>query len=115
MAIRNTFLEVFPDPAKLKKKKENSEYVSIINWFAQSNILDIMDNENNKEYTDSLSAVEGLEDLIHKYQPNADGVSKFVLMEFALHGLAEHSLLSKNKLTSGISFKDLFNSLLSNS
>jgi magnesium chelatase subunit I len=115
MAIRNTFLEFFPDPAKLKKKKENSEYVSIINWFAQSNILDIMDNENNKEYTDSLSAVEGLEDLIHKYQPNADGVSKFVLMEFALHGLAEHSLLSKNKLSSGISFKDLFNSLLSNS
>jgi len=33
-------------------------------------------------------------------------------MEFALHGLAEHSLLSKNKLVSGIGFKDLFGSLL---
>jgi magnesium chelatase subunit I len=33
-------------------------------------------------------------------------------MEFALHGLAEHSLLSKNKLVDGTTFKDLFGSLL---
>ena len=33
-------------------------------------------------------------------------------MEFVLHGLAEHSLLSKNKLAQGVSFKDLFNSLM---
>jgi magnesium chelatase subunit I len=33
-------------------------------------------------------------------------------MEFALHGLAEHSLLSKNKLSQGVSFNDLFSSLL---
>jgi len=33
-------------------------------------------------------------------------------MEFALHGLAEHSLLSKNKLVAGTSFKDYFGSLM---
>jgi magnesium chelatase subunit I len=32
-------------------------------------------------------------------------------MEFALHGLAEFSLLSKNLLSSGSSFKDLVSNL----
>ena len=32
-------------------------------------------------------------------------------MEFALHGLAEYSLLSKNYLTSGLEFKDLLSSM----
>ena len=33
-------------------------------------------------------------------------------MEFALHGLAEHSMLSKNNLESGLQFKDLLSSML---
>ena len=112
LAIRNIFLQLFPDPSKLKRKKEHSDYSTIINWFSQSNILDLMDNENDKVYSSALSIVDGLEDLVEKYHPNAKGNDKFVLMEFALHGLAEHSLLSKNKLTNGVGFKDLFNSLL---
>ena len=56
--------------------------------------------------------VEGLEELIIKYHPKLSGADKFVLMEFALHGLAEHSLLSKNALIGGTTFKDLFGSLL---
>jgi magnesium chelatase subunit I len=112
MAIRNLFIQFFPDPAKLKRKKENSEYATIINWFSQSNILDLLDHENDKVYTSALSVVDGLEELVSKYQPHLKGNDKFVMMEFALHGMAEHSLLSKNKLISGISFKDLFGSLL---
>jgi len=112
LAIRNTFVQLFPDPAKLKRKKEHSDYSTIINWFSQSNILDLLDNENDKVYSSALSVVDGLEDLVKKYNPTAKGAERSVLMEFALHGLAEHSLLSKNKLSHGIGFKDLFNSLL---
>jgi magnesium chelatase subunit I len=111
-AIRSTFLQLFPDPAKLKKKKESSEYSSIINWFSQANILDLMDSEDDTIFTSELAVVDGLEDLIGKYHPEVKGADKYVLMEFALHGLAEHSLLSKNKLTQGVSFKDLFSSLM---
>ena len=32
-------------------------------------------------------------------------------MEFVLHGLAEYSMLSKNLLTTGLRFKDLFSSV----
>jgi magnesium chelatase subunit I len=34
-------------------------------------------------------------------------------MEFALHGLAEYSQLSKKQLSSGLQFKDLLSSMFS--
>jgi magnesium chelatase subunit I len=112
LAIRNTFVQLFPDPGKLKRKKEHTDYSTIINWFSQSNILDLLEKENDKVYSSALSVVDGLDELVKKFHPNAKGPDKYVLMEFVLHGLAEHSLLSKNKLAQGMSFKDLFNSLL---
>lgn len=115
LAIRNTFLQLFPDPSKLKKKKEGSEYAAITSWFSQENILDLLDHENDKVYTSALSIVDGLEELVSKYQPDVKGIEKIVLMEFALHGMAEHSLLSKSRLVNGVSFKDLFGSLLNTS
>jgi magnesium chelatase subunit I len=112
MAIRNLFVQLFADPGKLKKKKENSEFSAITSWFSQNNILDLLDKENDKVYAAALSMVDGLEELVTKYHPKVKDVDKLCLMEFALHGLAEHSLLSKNKLVEGTSFKDLFGSLL---
>lgn len=112
LAIRNTFLQLFPDPAKLKKKKESSPYAAVTDWFGQSNVLDMMDGESDKTYTSALSVVEGLEELVEQYHPDIKGLEKNVLMEFALHGLAEHSLLSKNRLVAGVRFNDLFSSLL---
>lgn len=112
LAIRNLFIQLFPDPAKLKRKKEASEYSDIINWFSQNNILDLLDKENDKVYSSALNIVDGLAELVSKYHPKLKGIEKITLMEFALHGLAEHSLLSKNKLIEGVSFKDLFGSLM---
>lgn len=112
LAIRNLFLKYFPDPAKLKKKKESSDYAQISAWFSQGNIIDLLENENDKVYSSALKVIDGLEELVDRYQPGKSGNEKFLLMEFALHGMAEHSLLSKNKLSKGVSFGDLFGSLL---
>lgn len=112
LAIRNVFIQLFPDPGKLKRKKETSEYSAIIGWFAQNNILDLLDKESDKIYSSALSVVDGLDELVSRYYPALKGPEKFVLMEFALHGLAEHSLLSKNKLAEGVTFKDFFGSLM---
>lgn len=112
MAIRSTFTQLFPDPAKLKRKKESSEYTAIINWFGQGNVLDLMEKENDKVYAAALNVVDGLEELVKTHHPNARGNEKYLLMEFALHGMAGHSLLSKSQLSSGTSFSDLFGSLL---
>lgn len=112
IAIRNMFVQLFPDPSKLKRKKESSDYSAIVNWFSQNNIIDLLERENDKVYTSALRVIDGLEELVTRYHPKAGGAEKTVLMEFALHGMAEHSLLSKNKLVEGVSFKDLFGSLL---
>ncbi len=112
IAIRNLFVQLFPDPAKLKRKKEGSEYAEIINWFSNHNILDLLDHEQDKVYSSALKVVDGLEELVKKHHPDLHDTEKYVMMEFVLHGMAEHSLLSKNKLVSGVSFKDLFGSLL---
>ena len=37
--------------------------------------------------------------------------AKLFLMEFALHGLAEYSLISKHNLSAGLQFKDLLSSM----
>lgn len=112
LAIRNLFVELFPDPAKLKRKKENSEYNTIIQWFSQNNSLDLLEKITDKTYASALSVVDGLEDLVSKYHPQLKGADKQVMMEFVLHGLAEHSMLSKHKLVEGTVFKDLFGSLM---
>ena len=44
----------------------------------------------------------------HKGQ---DAATKLFLMEFALHGLAEYSLISKHNLSAGLQFKDLLSSM----
>ncbi|PBQ31687.1 magnesium chelatase [Sphingobacteriaceae bacterium] len=112
LAIRNLFVQLFPDPAKLKRKKESSEYSEIVGWFAQNNILDLLDKETDKVYNAALTMIDGLDELVTKHYPKLKGPEKTTLMEFALHGLAEHSLLSKNKLVDGTSFKDYFGSLM---
>lgn len=112
LAIRNLFVQLFPDPAQLKRKKESSEYSAIVGWFSQNNSLDLLDLETDKVYSSALSVVDGLEELVTKYHPAIKGAEKLVLMEFVLHGLAEHSLLSKTKLVDGVSFKDFFGSLM---
>jgi magnesium chelatase subunit I len=112
LAIRNLFVQLFPDPAKLKRKQDSSEYAEIVEWFSQNNIIDLLDKENDKVYGSALSFVDGLDELVTKYHPKLKGAEKTTLMEFVLHGLAEHSLLSKNKLTAGVSFKDYFGSLM---
>lgn len=112
LAIRNLFIQLFPDPGKLKHKKETSEYSEIIAWFAQNAMLNLLEKENDAGYASALQLVDGLEELVKKYYPQLKNAEKLTLMEFVLHGLAEHSLLSKNKISQGISFKDFFGSLL---
>ena len=55
----------------------------------------------------------GLEELVRDQHGKQPKEFKLFLMEFALHGLAEYSLLSKHKLERGMQFKDLLSSMFS--
>ncbi|HET6224998.1 MAG TPA: magnesium chelatase [Bacteroidia bacterium] len=112
-AIRNEFLEYFPDPAKLKKKKEVSPYQSIIDWFGEGNVVDLLLLEDQKTYKKGLEAIPGLSELIDKYVPKLSKEEKLLMMEFVLFALAEHSLIGKNGLERGVQFKDILGSMFS--
>ena len=110
-AIRTRFTLYFPDPEKLKRKKEVSPYREVMDWFAAGNEVDLLNDLSEKQYASALQSVPGLDAVVKKFFPKAKGEEKLLLMEFLLHGLAEFSLLSKNALVSGLRFKDLFNSV----
>lgn len=110
-AIRNEFLKYFPNPEQLKKKKESNPYKRISSWFAQGNEMEILNNLQQKEFIARLKTIDGLSELVEGFYPEAKGSSKVFLMEFALHGMAEFSLISKQSLDTGLQFKDLLDNL----
>ncbi|MEJ8804182.1 sigma 54-interacting transcriptional regulator [Pontibacter sp. H249] len=112
-AIRTQFLKYFPDPDKAKKAKEGNTYKAITDWFGDGNTVDILNDASTADYKKALYKVPGLQELVEKHQSKAKGDEKLFLMEFALHGLAEHSQLSKNRLSTGLQFKDLLSGMFS--
>jgi len=110
-AIRSQFLNYFPDPDKQKKLKEKNAYKQITDWFGEGKTLDILQDMSAADYNKNLNSVPGLTGLVNRLHSTSDDQTKLFLMEFCLHGLAEHSLISRNKLTAGLQFKDLLSSM----
>jgi magnesium chelatase subunit I len=112
-AIRAQFVNYFPDPDKYRKQKEKSPYRKITAWFSDGNTLDLLTEIPNAEYEKSLRTVPGLADLVNEFQKGQDAATRLFLMEFALHGLAEYSMISKHYLGRGLQFKDLISGMFS--
>jgi len=110
-ALRAQFVNYFPDPDKFRKQKEKSPYKKVSNWFGDGNTIDLLNDASQTEYEKNLKSVPGLTDLVNEFHKSQDQQSKIFLMEFALHGLAEYSLISKHNLTAGLQFKDLLSGM----
>ncbi|WP_425393048.1 sigma 54-interacting transcriptional regulator [Ekhidna sp.] len=112
-AIRTQFINYFPDPEKERKKEEGNPYEPIKEWFEKGNMVDLIFSATEKAYRKELKNIPGLEALVNKHQKTSHEGFKYFLMEFALFGLAEYSMLSKHQLQQGMQFKDLFTSMFS--
>jgi magnesium chelatase subunit I len=112
-AIRSQFVNYFPDPDKFRKQKEKSPYKKISNWFGDGNTVDFLHDMSNKDFDKALHSIPGLKDLVQQFHAAQNAETKNLLMEFALHGLAEYSLISKQGLTKGFQFKDLLSGMFS--
>jgi len=110
-AIRTQFVNYFPDPEKFRKQKDKSPYKKTADWFGAGNIIDVLNDCNEAEYVNTLKKIPGLQELVDAFHPKADRTTKQFLMEFALHGLAGFSLISKHHLARGLQFKDLLSSM----
>ena len=110
-AVRAQFLHYFPDPDKFRKLKEKSPYRKITQWFSDGNTLDLIGDITNLEYETKLRSVSGLLEVVNEFQKGQEPATKLLLMEFALHGLAEYSQISKRNLERGLQFKDLISGM----
>lgn len=110
-ALRAQFINYFPDPEKFRKQKEKSPYKKITHWFGEGNTVDLLHDMAQTEFEKNLKNVPGLLDLVNELHSDKDAATKLFFMEFALHGLAEYSLISKHNLTAGLQFKDLLSGM----
>jgi magnesium chelatase subunit I len=117
-SIRTQFGLYFPNPDTLKKKRskeatpEDNPYKAITRWFDAGNALNNFFETKDEDKIQLLYKVDGLHALVKKYFKQANEKENALLMEFVLHGLAAHSLISKKVLEGKIEFKDLMGSML---
>jgi magnesium chelatase subunit I len=111
-AIRTQFLNFFPDPEKSKKSKINP-YAKVIEWFGSGNEMEMIGDMTDREYTARLSTIDGLDDFVDMLSAYSSAGEKLFMMEFALHGMAEFSLIGKQSLDQGMKFQDLVSSMFS--
>ncbi|WP_276482179.1 sigma 54-interacting transcriptional regulator [Paraflavitalea pollutisoli] len=116
-AIRAQFVNYFPNPESLKKKRgqqpaDENPYRSIQAWFDKGNSLNLLFTTTDAEKIQQLYQVDGLHALVKKYFRGANEIEAALLMEFVLHGLASFSLISKKIVENRVEFKDLMGSML---
>ncbi|MCF0056947.1 sigma 54-interacting transcriptional regulator [Dyadobacter sp. CY356] len=111
-AIRTQFLNYFPDPEKSKKSKINP-FAKVIEWFGSGNEMEMIGDMPDREYIARLKTIDGLDDFVDMLSAYGDSNEKLFMMEFALHGMAEYSLIGKQSLDQGIKFQDLVSSMFS--
>ena len=105
-AIKKEFLELFPNPDKLKKGQQRDPYGTIKAWFTGGNVVDLMNDMSSSEYLDSLEKVAGLRKFVERHFKEANKENTPTYMELVLHGLSSLNVLSKDIVEASMSFSD---------
>lgn len=114
-AIKKVFLNYFPDPEKIKNNEGSNPYKEIVSWFNNGNYADILFDDAFEDYESKLNSIPGLSVLLGNMPVKPENKDETLLfMELALHGLSEHSLISKSGIERGNRFDDILSSMFSN-
>jgi magnesium chelatase subunit I len=112
-AIRTFFPAYFPKIEKLEKQGERTAYTDILDWFFTESGFELLDDCSDEDYKTILDSITPLEKLIEKYQSELEKQDRYFMKEFVLWGLVEYNKLSKDRLSEGYQFKDIFGSYIS--
>ncbi len=117
-AIRSQFVQYFPNPDAVKKKRASQQhadenpYRAVQSWFDKGNSLNLLFNSKDEDKIQQLYKVDGLHALVKKFFKHANEKEAALLMEFVLHGLAAYSMISKKMVEGKLEFKDLMGSMI---
>ncbi len=103
-AVKKTFLRHFPNPAKLRRGQEKDPYGVIKAWFSGGNTVDLLHQQNDREFLKQLERVAGLRKFVEAHRVPAEDAPTF--MELVLHGLAEMEVINKEFIVNRWTFKD---------
>ncbi|HEU4788468.1 MAG TPA: AAA family ATPase [Flavobacterium sp.] len=112
-AIHTFFPAYFPKIERLEKQGEKTPYTDILDWFFTESGFELLDDCTDEEYKTILDSIAPLEKLIEKYQPELEKRDRYFMKEFILWGLVEYKKLSKDRISEGYQFKDVFGSYIS--
>jgi len=110
---RRTRREARVEPPSAEGEMASSEYRPVLEWFSSGNHIQIADDMPHAAYAKALSEVKGLRELAKHLDPRGPEETA-VAMEFALEGLHQNSMLSRDRTDgTGTSYKDMLKSMLS--
>jgi magnesium chelatase subunit I len=112
-AIKALLPNYFPALDKLKNSSEDNPYQGLMNWFGESQKIDLSYDMSDSSYQKELSKCEPLKTFIQAHQKDMAGSDRLFVSEFVLWALSEHSKINRDKLIEGLQFSDLFQSYLS--
>lgn len=111
-AVKTLFLQFFPSPERIKRKKEDNPYREIAAWFENGKHLELPHLLSDEDFDCELYHVDGLKTCVEKYHPGADERQKRLLAEFLLFGLSEYQVISRFDADDGMLFRDILGSIL---
>jgi magnesium chelatase subunit I len=103
-AVKKMFLEIFPNPEKLKKGKDSDVFGTIRAWFAAGHAVNLYTEMNDQEFQKALGKVAGLKKLADEFA--TDPIDQLLLQEWLLNGLAEFDLIQKDIVQTKMVFRD---------
>ena len=109
-AIKKEFLELFPNPEKLKRGREKDPYGTIRAWFSGGNGVNLLNDEKDSSYKKALDKVAGLRKIVEHEDVKKEDV--YTYMELVLHGLAEFNVINKDYIESKFTFHDYLANML---
>ena len=111
-AIKEEFLEHFPDPEKSNKRNASSSdvYQPLKQWFSEGNSVQLFMDADEQSYQSALKDVDGLSHLVIDSGSGREDVYSY--MELALHGLSDFNVIHKEVLDGRVSFNDYLANML---
>ena len=106
-AIRLEFMEHFdlPNKASADGKNYHKQFNEVVQFFSDGKEIELPRNISDEDLRGALVELDGLLEIASTVE-EYDKAPTFWL-EFVLHGMAEHSLISKDFMTEGHVFGDL--------
>lgn len=110
-AIKNIFAKYFPDP-KQEKKKDQSRYQPLLDWFADGNEVSLPDQLPDAAYQKQLDAVNGLDSILEITDHDEVQQYSYFFKDLVLEALHQHSMLGKEDIDSEPTYSDMLGSML---